>query len=81
MMIVRVLEADYRGDHRVWLRFDDGLCGETDLSGVLSGQIFEPLRDPAYFARFTVDETLLWPNGADFAPEYLHERVSRSAGR
>lgn len=76
-MSVQVLEADYRGDHRVWLRFDDGLTGETDLSGELTGEVFEPLRDPAYFARFSVDETLLWPNGADFAPEFLHERVAR----
>jgi hypothetical protein len=30
---------------------------------------------PAFFARFTVDDTLVWPNGADFAPEFLYERV------
>jgi hypothetical protein len=74
-MMVQVLEARYRGAHRVWLRFDDGLDGEVDLAGELEGEVFEPLRDPAYFARFLVDETLLWPNGADFAPEFLHERV------
>ena len=75
-MMVQVLEARYRGEHRVWLRFDDGLDGAVDLAGELEGEVFEPLRDPAYFARFLVDETLLWPNGADFAPEFLHERVS-----
>lgn len=74
-----MLEARYRGDHRVWLRFDDGLSGETDLANELTGEVFEPLRDPSYFARFTVDETLAWPNGADFAPEFLHARVSRGA--
>jgi len=30
-------------------------------------------------ARFTVDETLTWPSGADFAPEFLHERVARGS--
>ncbi len=74
-MLVQVLEAHPRGDHRVWIRFDDGVTGEVDLSGELDGEVFEPLRDPEYFARFIVDETLLWPNGADFAPEFLHERV------
>lgn len=75
-MTIQVLEAHYRGGHRVWLRFDDGLSGETDLAAELDGEVFEPLRDPVYFARFVVDETLLWPNGADFAPEFLHARVS-----
>lgn len=75
-MIVRVLEASHRGGHRVWLRFDDGSSGEVDLERDLDGEVFEPLRDPAYFAGFVVDETLTWPNGADFAPEFLRARVS-----
>ena len=78
-MTVQVLEARYEGAHRVWLRFDDGLSGEADLSTELIGDVFEPLRDPEYFARFVVDETLLWPNGADFAPEFLHQRVAQGS--
>jgi len=27
-------------------------------------------------ARFVVDGTLTWPNGADFAPEFLRERLA-----
>ena len=74
-MLVQLLEATHRGGHRIWLRFDDGAQGEVDLSAELDGEIFEPLRDPAYFARFAVDATLVWPNGADFAPEFLRARV------
>lgn len=74
-MLIHVLEAQHRGQHRVWLRFDDGVDGEVDLAAELEGEVFEPLRDPKYFARFVVDDTLLWPNGADFAPEFLHARV------
>ena len=77
-MLVELIEARYLGAHRVWLRFDDGLDGEVDLADELEGEVFEPLRDPAYFSRFVVDQTLLWPNGADCAPEFLHERA-RSA--
>lgn len=76
-MLVHVLEARYRGGHRVWLRFDDGADGEVDLSMELDGEVFEPLKDPDYFAGFAVDQTLVWPNGADFAPEFLRERVAR----
>jgi hypothetical protein len=46
-----------------------------DLAGDLDGVVFEPLRNPEYFACFAVDDTLVWPNGADFAPEFLRERL------
>jgi hypothetical protein len=42
--------------------------------------VFEPLRDPAYFARVELDDDLgsiSWPNGADIAPETLHFWVAR----
>ena len=75
MTIPHLIDARHLGAHRVWLRFDDGVEGPVDLADELWGEVFEPLRDPTYFARFTVDQTLVWPNGADFAPEFLHERV------
>jgi len=77
-MVIEVVEAAYRNGHRVWLKFNDGLEGEVDLSSELWGEVFEPLRDPAYFAAFRVDQTLTWPNGADFAPEFLHSLVQES---
>lgn len=76
-MVVPLVEARYQGAFRVWLRFDDGVEGDVDLSTELDGEIFTPLRDPDYFARFEVDDTLVWPNGADFAPEFLYERATR----
>ncbi|HEX6885923.1 MAG TPA: DUF2442 domain-containing protein [Planctomycetota bacterium] len=72
---VIVVAARHLGEHRVWLRFDDGLEGEIDLKREMWGEVFEPLKDPAYFAQFTVDLTLTWPNGADIAPESLYQRV------
>ena len=39
------------------------------------------LRDPARFREFRVDaelRTLVWPNGADLAPEGLYERAAAS---
>ena len=79
-MLVHVIDAKHRGGHRVWIRFNDGLEGEIDLSNALRGPVFQPLRDPEYFARFILDDTLTWPNGADFAPEFLHERVVEARG-
>ena len=79
-MLVHVTEAKHRGGHRVWLRFNDGLEGEIDLSGSLRGPVFQPLADVEYFAHFQVDDTLTWPNGADYAPEFLYDRVLEALG-
>jgi hypothetical protein len=77
-----VIEARYLGGFVVWLRFRDGTAGEIDLGPELFGPVFEPLRDPAVFSQFTIHplfETLVWPNGANFAPEFLHDNVRVTA--
>ncbi len=79
-MILHIVEARYVAGHRIDLRFNDGTSGEVDLSGSLTGPIFEPLREVEYFREFIIEgHTLSWPNGADFAPEYLHELASSQA--
>lgn len=79
-MTLHVTNARHLGGHRVSLSFNDGTDAEVDLSESLEGPIFEPLRDVEYFRSFSlVGHTLAWPNGADFAPEYLQSlAVSRS---
>jgi Protein of unknown function (DUF2442) len=79
--MVDVIEARYVGGHTVWLRFDDGTEGKVDLSDELHGPVFEPLRDPEFFAklRFNPDTgTVEWTNGADFAPEFLSRLLVKS---
>lgn len=74
----RLLEARYVRDFVVWLRFSDGTQGEVDLAGELEGPVFEPLRESAYFRKFILHpelHTIVWPNGADLAPEFLYERI------
>lgn len=77
-MMIRVTDARLVRDFVVWVRFNDGSEGEVDLSNELDGPVFEPLKDPKVFAQFKVDRdvhTLVWPNGADLAPEFLHEHA------
>ena len=73
-----VVEARYVGEYVIWLRFEDGTQGEIDLSEELHGPVFEPLHDQTYFRTFQVNPdtgTIEWPNHADFAPEFLYEKV------
>jgi hypothetical protein len=81
-MKYHVVEARYVRGHTVWLRFRDGTAGEIDLGPALQGPIMEPLKDVGFFQRFSIHpefRTLVWPNGADFAPEFLHENVRVTA--
>lgn len=73
-----VVEARPLGGYRLFIRFDDGVQGEVDVSSFVPFDgVFEPLRDPAKFAEAYVDfETVCWPNDLDLAPELLYERVS-----
>jgi hypothetical protein len=80
-MLKDILAAQSIGNHRLYLKFEDGVEGEIDFAPVLSFRgVFEPLRDPAYFAQVRVDPelgTVSWPNGADLDPDVLYARLKR----
>jgi hypothetical protein len=77
-MILHVKEAKYLHDYVIWVRFNDGIAGAVDLENELDGEVFGPLKDKKKFKLFKVDpilQTIAWENGADLAPEFLHENV------
>lgn len=77
-MILHVVEAEYERDYVIRLKFNDGAEGFVDLADELYGEMFEPLRDVQQFKSFRVDpelNTIVWENGADLAPEFLHDRL------
>jgi hypothetical protein len=60
------------------LTFADGLTGEVDVLDRMRGPVFEEARTPEGFAKGAVDRetgTVVWPGGADLAPDTLYERV------
>jgi hypothetical protein len=82
MMTPKLTDARPLDGFRVWLRFSDGVKGEIDLGGELWGEVFEPLKDPVRFRELRVHpelQTLVWPSGADFAPEFLYEMLRSDA--
>ena len=71
-----VVRAEYRGALRIHLTFSDNSAATVDFQQWLDGPVFEPLKDPSYFRRFFIDGgTVVWPNGADIAPETLYDAV------
>jgi uncharacterized membrane protein YeaQ/YmgE (transglycosylase-associated protein family) len=64
------------------IAFDDGIRREVNFEDVLAGELYGPLRDPAVFESVKLDPdlgNLVWPNGADFDPEILHDWPERRA--
>jgi hypothetical protein len=71
-----VVDACCLGAYRLKIRFENDEVRIVDLSDHLDGPIFEPLKDPAFFQQVQVNndiDTVVWPNGADFSPDFLYE--------
>lgn len=78
-MVPILKTAEYIENYCLRLTFSDGKVGVIDLAPELWGEVFEPLNDLALFKSFKVDEelgTVVWPNGADFAPEFLYQSAA-----
>ncbi len=77
-MLPKLKKVKYTGGYRVWLKFENGVEGEVDLERELWGDMFEPLKDVERFSELRLDVelgTIVWPNGADFSPEFLYQQL------
>ena len=73
------------GSWRLRVTFSDGFSGIANLRELRTRDgVFAPLRNPAVFAEVRVDPelgTVVWPNGADVAPERLRELAEQHGPR
>jgi len=83
-MLYDVIAVEARPGFKVWVRFENGIEGEADLSDLVGRGVFARWKDdPAVFADVSVDPesgTLVWPGGLDVAPDRLYSDVIRAAG-
>ena len=76
-MFLHVQHVKPTKDYELRIEFTNRVSKDVDLRAELYGPIFEPLRDPELFRLVSLNEetrTIEWPNGADFAPEFLYEK-------
>ena len=72
--ILDITFAEPTADFCLRLRFSDGVVKEVYVRDLLHGPVFELLKDAEYFRLVALDQhcgTVVWPNGADIAPEAL----------
>ncbi len=75
-MFLHIMKVDYLGQFKLRLFFNNGVVKDVDLASELYGTVFEPLQNLNFFQQVTLDletQTVTWPSGADFAPEFLYE--------
>lgn len=83
-MLYDVVAVEARPGFKVWVRFENGVEGEADLSDLAGRGVFERwTANPAEFAEASVDPesgTVTWPGGLDVAPDRLYSEVLRVIG-
>ncbi|MBI2908045.1 MAG: DUF2442 domain-containing protein [Chloroflexi bacterium] len=70
---VRALEG-----YRLWLRFEDGVEGEVDLSHLAGRGVFAAWQDRAFFEAVRIDEAgaIAWGQDIDLCPDALYLKLT-----
>ena len=83
-MLCDVIAVEARPGFKVWLRFEDGVEGEADLSDLAGRGVFKRwTENPSEFGEASVDPesgTVTWPGGLDVAPDRLYSEVLGATG-
>jgi hypothetical protein len=81
-MLIDLVSAEYRGDYKIELIFEDGEAGIVDFSSYIDkAGVFSRFKDINYFKNFKVDpeiKTLVWSDEIDIAPEVLYAQATNS---
>ncbi len=71
-----VVEVKAEPDHRLFVRFADGISGKVQLDLSEVRGVLAPLRNPSFFERGFVDHgAVAWPGNIDLAPDAMYQQV------
>jgi hypothetical protein len=74
-MLLRIDNVEYIEAYKLRITFSNHETDEVNLVNEIYGEIFESLKNIEYFKQAFLNpetNTIEWPNGADFAPEFLY---------
>ena len=81
-MLKDVISANYKGEYKIEVTFEDDATGVIDFSKYLSkGGVFEKFKDMEYFRNFKINSelgVLTWSDEVDIAPETLYADATKS---
>ena len=78
-MLHRIVAAKALPSHRLWVRFENGVEGEVDVSDLVGKGIFKAWQEPEFFNQVFIDEesgTVTWPGNLDLAPDAPYRDVA-----
>jgi hypothetical protein len=80
----KIVACKPKPHYRVWIRFDDGLEGEVDLSDLVGKGVFEVWKSVDFFNQVRIDprsDTLVWGEDIDLDPYVLREEISKRSNK
>lgn len=78
--VLELITVEPRDGYHLYVEFNNGEQGIVNVSSLLYGPQFEPLREEALFNQAFLDTeagTVAWPNNADIAPVALRDLLSQ----
>lgn len=80
-MAIKLLELEARPTYRLWLRFDDGIEGEVDLSHLVTGPAFQAWKDESFFRTAAIGShgEIEWGEAIELCADALYLRISHKS--
>ena len=79
--MLQPIKVEARPGYRIWLEYDDGVCGELDLSHLVGKGVFKAWEEPGFFEKAHIDEhgAIAWDENIDMCRYALYMDITRKS--
>ncbi|HEX9876784.1 MAG TPA: DUF2442 domain-containing protein [Gammaproteobacteria bacterium] len=76
--MAQLIEVKALPNFRIWLRYDDGVEGEVDVSDLAGRGVFEAWNAPTFFnsVRLASHGAIEWGSDIDICPDAMYLRLT-----